>query len=128
MSEFDHQFLIIEQDSKLKRQISAFLESRGYRQIYEASRVREALDVLNAHSIDCIISSWDLPLASGYSLLKLIRNQEKFKHLVYILTSEADVNHQEKILRAASQKVNGFLLKPFNLLTLERILHANGIE
>lgn len=128
MSAFDHQFLIIEQDPKLKRQITAFLESRGYRQIHETSRVKEALDVLNEHPIDCIISEWDLPLASGYSLLKLIRNQEKFKSLVYILTSEADLHHQEKILRAASQKVNGFLLKPFNLLTLERILHANGIE
>ena len=122
MSAIDQKFLIIGCDLELRHRIRSCLEARGHRQIYEADRVRDALDVLNSETVDCIISEWDLPIANGFSLLKLLRGQERFKDLIYILMSEVDAQHQEKIVRAANQKVDGFLLKPFDLQTLEKLL------
>ncbi len=128
MSAVEHHFLIIDRDTEIRRQISEYLESCGHRQIYEASRVREALEVLNREPVTCIIAEWNLPKATGYSLLKLVRAQTRYKALVFLLMSEADLQHQEKILRAASQKVDGFMLKPFTLKTLERLLHSSGVS
>ena len=114
-------FLIIDPESIERAKISGFLADMGFEPI-EAERLKDALDVINTTNIDGIISDWDTPGANGYTLLKLLRSQERFKKIIFIMMSKVDADAQKKILQAGSLKVDGFLLKPFLKETLEAII------
>jgi two-component system chemotaxis response regulator CheY len=125
MSSQDRQFLIIDADSKVREQIRGFLNSLGYNQVKDCSRVKEAIEFLNESPVDCIIADWNTPNASSYTLLKLIRAQKRFEHLSFILMTEADSDSaEEKIVSARKLQVDGFLLKPFDAHTLSLSLKA----
>jgi two-component system chemotaxis response regulator CheY len=122
MSALEKTFLIIDRAPENRVLIRDFLRSLGYSNLHEASRVSEALDILNLNEIHCIISEWETPQASGYSLLKLIRSQEKYAKLVFVLMSETESFEKSKLIQAASLKVDGYLLKPFSAETLDKLL------
>jgi two-component system chemotaxis response regulator CheY len=68
-----------------------------------------------------------MPGMSGIDLLRAIRANEKLQRLpVMRVTAEAQ---REQIIDAASAGVNGYMIKPFNALTLrgniERIFHSS---
>ena len=67
-----------------------------------------------------VVTDINMPLLDGVSLLKSIRSNEKTAHIpVFILTiSDMDENIEE----AYKYAVNGYLLKPIDLLEFERLI------
>lgn len=122
MSAEEKAFLIVDEIEESRVLTQQYLRSFGFSKIYETSRISEALDVLNVNQIDCIIADWDIPGASAYTLLKLLRMQSKYENLVFILMSETDVFEIDRLLKAASLKVDGYLLKPFTAEALSKLL------
>ena len=122
MSAIEKTFLIVEPKLEYRELIGGFLKTFGFSRLYFANRQSEALELLNAHSIDCIISEWDTPGASGYTLLKLLRGQDCARKIVFILTSQSTAFEKDKLIQAASLKIDGYLLKPFSSSALEKIL------
>jgi DNA-binding response OmpR family regulator len=123
MSWSERQILLIDADEKYRERVKDFLTLAGQTRVHEVGRVKEALDVLNAESIHCIISDWDLPVANGYTLLKLVRSQARFNSVSFILMADAKSNQPElKIIAARKLQVDGFLLKPFDQATLDNMI------
>ncbi len=74
-------------------------------------------------TIDLIILDIGLPVLDGIGFLKTIRNTLKSETKVFVLTS----NKQPNTIKLASQLgISGWLLKPANKLTIERIINESS--
>ena len=92
----------------------------GFEKLDEAVDGFQALGMLKNTSYDLVITDLNMPKMDGQQLLKSIRNDQKLKDTpVIMVTCE---NDKKKVQQALLEKVSGFILKPFNLKTLEKQL------
>src|SRR6056297_3167869 len=58
-------------------------------EIRRAQRVEDALDVLDAERVDCVVSEYTLPDSDGLAFLRAVRN--RWPHLPFVLfTNDGD--------------------------------------
>jgi len=99
------------------------LAELGYKNVFEASSGQEALEVIkkqaaSGENIELVLTDWKMPDVTGMELLTTIRADKLFQNLpVIFVTAESE---KSKILEALKEKVNDYLVKPFNATTLER--------
>lgn len=94
----------------------------GFSNITEADDGITALPMLQGDSYDLLVTDWNMPGMQGIDLLRHVRADEKLKLLpVLMVTSE---QKQEQINEAISAGVNGYILKPFSVKTLEENLKS----
>jgi len=123
MSPFSQKrFLLVEKDESSRQVLKGYLSSLGCNDFYEAKTIGEAIELINTWDIDCILSEWNMPGATGFSLLKLIKLQERFKNVVFILMSGIEGQENRRIQSAVKYRVDGFLLKPFEAQKLSDLL------
>ena len=80
-------------------------------------------------AIDFVVTDWNMPLMDGLELLKQIRADSVLCHLpVLMVTAEAK---RENIIAAAQAGADGYIVKPFNAVTLkeklDKILLKKGL-
>ena len=103
--------LAVEDRPIMLKIIRKLLSNNGFRHIDEALNGREALELLNQHTYDLILSDWNMDELSGFDLLKRVRANPVIATTPFILiTAEAK---PENILAARQAGVDGYLLKPF---------------
>ena len=129
-----YQFLVVDDFSTMRRIISGLLKELGYANITEAEDGEKALRVLRpqhgeATTIDFVVTDWNMPLMDGLELLKEIRRDPALLHLpVLMVTAEAK---RENIIAAAQAGADGYIVKPFNAVTLkeklDKILQKKGM-
>lgn len=108
--------LIVDDFSTMRRIVKNLLADLGFTNTSEADDGRNAWPMLQNGDYDFVITDWNMPGMSGIDLLRAIRADEKLQRLpVMMVTAEAQ---REQIIDAASAGVNGYLIKPFNALTL----------
>ena len=109
--------LVVDDFSIMRRILCNLLKELGYTDIIEADNGANALQVLNKHQIDFVLSDWNMPVMDGLQLLKEIRSSEKHKNTpVLMITAEAK---KENILAAAQAGASGYVVKPFTASILE---------
>ena len=116
--------ILIVDDMKGVRTLErAVLGELGYKNVLEAGSGQEALDIIRkqasgSEKIELVLTDWKMPDVSGMELLTTIRGDRLLKDLpIIFVTAESEKN---KILEALKEKVNDYLVKPFNASTLER--------
>jgi two-component system chemotaxis response regulator CheY len=129
-----YQFLVVDDFSTMRRIISGLLKELGYTNITEAEDGEKALRVLRpqqgeAVNIDFVVTDWNMPLMDGLELLKEIRLDPALSHLpLLMVTAEAK---RENIIAAAQAGADGYIVKPFNAVTLkeklDKILQKKGM-
>lgn len=120
--------LVVDDFSTMRRIVKNQLRELGFSDILEAEDGGAAFQILQSKSIDFVVTDWNMPGVTGLELLKKIRADEKYKSLpVLMVTAEAK---REQIVEAAQSGVNGYVVKPFNAVTLqekiERIFERIG--
>jgi two-component system chemotaxis response regulator CheY len=112
-----NKILIVDDFATMRRIIKNFLKNMGYRDIYEAENGKEAMKMLSEGGFDLVLTDWNMPVMNGLELLQSIRASELHSHIpVLMLTAESK---REQIVRAAQEGVNGYIVKPFNEITLK---------
>ncbi len=111
------QILVVDDQSTIRTILKSQLRGMGFSRIAEASDGESALDIMQKKAIDLVISDWNMPLMSGYELLKAVRADHSLAATPFILTSGAASN--DNIKMALQLKVDQFILKPFTLAVLE---------
>ena len=107
-------------DSKVNLAVlRAFLKRLGVKNIIEAGNGREALARLAETTVDVVLSDLWMPELNGEGLVKAIRAGKHSNLPVYAIS--ADV---EAVNAAAGLGFSGFLLKPFAIEELKKILEA----
>lgn len=112
--------LVVDDFPDMRRVIRNMLLELGFSNITEADDGITALPMLQGDSYDLLVTDWNMPGMQGIDLLRHVRADEKLKLLpVLMVTSE---QKQEQINEAISAGVNGYILKPFSVKTLEENL------
>lgn len=106
-------FLILDDEGDINELIVDLLEILGFDGVfYQAYSIADAKEMLSKHTINYILSDWNLPDGKGVSLLKAVRSSEKFKHLPFLMiTGNSDV---DSMLESSKLGVSEYLVKPFD--------------
>ena len=110
--------LVVDDFSTMRRIIRNLLRDLGFDNTEEADDGATALPLLKSGKFDFLITDWNMPIMEGIDLVRTIRADGGLRELpILMVTAEA---RREQIVAAAQAGVNGYIVKPFNALTLEQ--------
>jgi len=70
--------------------------------------------------IKMIFVDWNMPILNGYEFVKAVRENPAYKDIKLIMvTTEGE---KEKVASAAKVGINGYIVKPFEASTVEKVL------
>lgn len=109
--------LIVDDFSTMRRIIKNLLKELGFSNVTEADDGNTALPMLKSGGYDFLITDWNMPGMQGIDLLRNVRADPGIATLpVLLVTAEAK---KDQIVEAAQAGVNGYIVKPFNAVTLK---------
>ena len=101
--------ILLVDDEKLARMVTRKrLERLGHR-ILEAEHGKQALDMLEEHGVDLIISDWMMPEMDGPTFCEAVKAHEKFRSIPIILMTALDQPAQ--IAEGLQRGADDFLTK-----------------
>lgn len=109
--------LVVEDDLRLREAVVDTLMMKGY-EVFEASNGREGLSMVNNNTLDLVLSDINMPEMDGLTLLAEIKQQHPWLPVV-LMTAYGDVG---QAVKAMQRGANDYLMKPFELSELDRIL------
>ncbi|MFT5533892.1 MAG: two-component system chemotaxis response regulator CheY [Burkholderiaceae bacterium] len=108
--------LVVDDMSSMRRLVVKYFSELGYQHVVEASNGNEAFSLLQKQTFDLVVTDWSMPRMTGLELLQAIRKEPELKHIpVLLITAEA---RKENILAAVRSGANGYVVKPFTMITL----------
>jgi len=112
----DISFLVVDDFEPMRKLISGNLSEIGYIKIAQAQDGQEAVQYLQKHRVDCIISDWNMPHLMGIDLLRYVRSEPRHSHTCFMMiTGESE---RQMVNTAIAEGVDQFLIKPFTTATL----------
>lgn len=118
----DKQTVLLVDDSLSVRKVATqILESGGFA-VLTAPNGREALNSLEQHSVDLVITDLEMPLMHGYELLSQIKQSPRAALPVAVLSSRATRQHRQKALDLGACD---YLVKPFDTDSLLKAVHRH---
>lgn len=105
--------LVVDDEPELREILREEFEYFGYA-VVEAENGRKALEVLNQHPVDVVITDIRMPGGSGLEFLNHILAREGRKPPVILVSAFADVNANEAMGKGAF----AYLPKPYDLEVL----------
>ncbi|WP_300672971.1 HD domain-containing phosphohydrolase [Desulfoluna sp.] len=112
--------LIVDDDETIRMILCRVMEKQGF-VCHQASNGLEALDVLNDHPVDIVLTDVDMPEMGGIELVRLIRAQYTADPIV--MTGHIDEFNYEQMIQAGAED---FILKPMApsevVLRIRRVL------
>lgn len=83
-----------------------------------AENGKQGLEILESGPFDLAIIDWNMPIKSGIAMLEEIRKNPALRDMpVIMITAEAE---REIVSEVAETEIDGYLLKPLTLESLER--------
>ncbi|MDQ2076947.1 response regulator [Marinimicrobium sp. ABcell2] len=105
--------LVVDDASFIRDMVKKHLRDRipGV-EIFEASDGNRALALTKQHSMDLILSDWEMPNMSGEEFLRELRKKPEGDQIPFVMvTSRGDRSH---VIKAAEAGVSDYLTKPFS--------------
>jgi len=112
--------LLYAEDDRESQENYAFILQEYFSEIYLASNGKEAFDLFNEHQPDMLLLDISMPLINGLDLVSIIRKEHPTIPIV-MLTAHSD---RERLLKAVSLKLDGYLLKPVDITQLKETLQS----
>ncbi|MEK6714708.1 MAG: ATP-binding protein [Candidatus Omnitrophota bacterium] len=100
--------LIVDDEAESRSAIERILLRAGYEAI-QASSGRQALYILGQRKIECLLIDHLMPEMSGLELIRIIKNDEKFKIIPAIMLTAAD--RDEDVIAGLSAGADDYLIK-----------------
>ncbi|MEM9006707.1 MAG: response regulator [Cyanobacteria bacterium P01_F01_bin.86] len=106
-----HYILVVDDNSDLRAYISNVLQRQDY-QVRTAHHAEAALEMMQTHTPDLILTDLMMPGMSGVELLQHIRQDDRLRSIpVVLLTAKVD---DETRIEGVEQGADAYLGKPFN--------------
>lgn len=111
--------LLVDDDKDIRNLATALLSASGH-EIYTVEGAVTAIEFLQAHPIDVLITDANMPQHSGFDLVQTLRNNPRWADLtVAMLTGRRE---RKDIQRAMALGVNDYIVKPIDpILFLQKI-------
>lgn len=117
-----HTILIVDDEANQRLMLTQALRTNDEREIATAASVSEALEWLDQHTADLIITDYNMPSANGLALIAHVR-QRALPARIILITAYYSPELQEAAQRLG---VDHFLTKPFPLSLLRRLANDLG--
>jgi two-component system chemotaxis response regulator CheY len=114
--------LIVDDSGTMRNVIKKMLRLSGFNmgECLEAGNGREALDLLEEHWVDLILTDVHMPVMDGFGLLQAIHQREGWNAVpVVLITTEAN---EDRLNEAVSLGVKGYIRKPFTPEMIRSVL------
>lgn len=126
MFPLDTRILVIDDMPSIRELVKTTLKSMGYKNFQEAVDGEEGLKILQTssgdQSIQLVISDWNMPKMKGLDLLKVVRSNQQWTNLPFVLlTSESE---RDQVTEAVLAGVSQYIVKPFSAKIFEDKLKA----
>jgi two-component system chemotaxis response regulator CheY len=110
--------LVVDDFSTMRRIVRNLLVELGFSNplIQEADDGNNALTMLKSQPFDLVVTDWNMPNMTGIDLLRAIRAEPSLKGMPVLMVN------RDQIIAAAQAGVNGYIVKPFNAVTLKEKL------
>ncbi|TDG37269.1 response regulator [Pedobacter changchengzhani] len=110
--------LVVEDDFALLKFISENYESAGYF-VIKANNGLKALELLDKHQVDMVVSDVMMPVMDGIEMCKKIKNNIAYSHLpVILLTAKTD---SDSVTEGLENGADAYISKPFKWKNLALI-------
>lgn len=109
--------LVVDDDSSTLEVIALYLDSRGHSVVARQSGV-EALDALDEHVFDLIVSDVQMAGMNGFELLRAVRRRAP--EVGFILMTAYDEKYP--LSEALAAGADGYISKPFSLSKFSLLL------
>ena len=93
MEETNKSVLVVDDDLDLRYVLAARLVSAGYR-VYGVANGWDALEQLDKHSIDVVLTDYHMPELNGFGLLSICRMKWPGIPVVFFSGEQDDVAHE----------------------------------
>ena len=122
-----YKILIAEDDYAITLALQTILKNNFDCELTVVHNGEEAIIEIQKQEFDLILSDWNMPLVTGYELLKQVRNSQHAQNTpFFLLTARAD---KSSVIDAAKAGVNGYIHKPFDRVDLiQKITEALNIN
>jgi two-component system chemotaxis response regulator CheY len=118
--------LVVDDQSTMRKLIKGMLGKLGFEDIEEANDGDVGLNKVKQDHYDLVITDLHMPKMSGLDFLKETRSIHTIAETLFLMiTTESSKN---AVLEAIKYKVNGYIVKPFTIETLQEKLHMLGIQ
>ncbi len=117
MEQNDFSILYVEDDSFIRSKYVKLLKLY-FKDVYEASNGKEALEVYNDNKPDIIILDINIPLINGLEVARQIRKDDPSIKMIFF-TAYSD---KEKLLQAIELRAVKYLIKPIKTFELEELI------
>ena len=120
MKKYENKKCLIADDYNTgRRLIKESLEQMGFSCI-EAENGNQALALIKQTTLDLVIADVQMPVKNGFELLKVIKSDDNLRDLPVILTMLEP--YDDLISDGKKLKMDDYLVKPFDIFTLSKIL------
>jgi two-component system chemotaxis response regulator CheY len=109
--------LVVDDSATMRRIICNHLRSLGHSAVVEAAGGEAALARVRAGGIELVIADWAMPGMSGLDLVRAMRAERASAAIPVLMIT--GMGQEEDILSAADAGVDGYIVKPFDLETLQ---------
>lgn len=116
----DKSILIAEDSREMARIVRSLLASLGFQDIEEVPDGAAALSKLKKRHYDLLISDIHMEPMNGIELVSELRADEALAAMRVIVMSGS--GEETKVLQARDVGVDAYILKPFSVATLKRIV------
>lgn len=103
--------LAVDDSASIRQMVVFTLRGAGY-EVIEAVDGQDALDKVNHHQVNLVLTDINMPRMDGLKLLELLRKLTQFQSIpILMLTTESGDDMKAKGRAAGA---TGWLVKPFN--------------
>ncbi|NPA65483.1 MAG: response regulator [Epsilonproteobacteria bacterium] len=114
----DLNVLFVDDDESIVKRMQIYLQ-KIFNSVYTAYNGQEALEILQDHNIDIVLTDIAMPKLNGIELVKHIRKSDEQKPIIII----SAFNDLEYLRDAITYGVHGYLLKPIDYDIFNRELY-----
>lgn len=113
--------LIVDDSKAMRAVIKKTLMAAGFKveHCYEAANGREALELMESHSVNVVLSDLHMPQMDGMEFLRKLQESQRLPDCFILVTTEG---RRERLKEALGLGANGYVTKPFQPEGLRKIL------
>ncbi|TDD98678.1 response regulator transcription factor [Flavobacterium cellulosilyticum] len=119
--------VVAEDNSILALLLKYKLENEGYK-IFMAANGKEAIDLIEEHNPDFILTDIMMPFVSGLELISHVRNKLNLSTPIIVFSASGQ---EEMVIKAFNLGASDFMSKPFSpnelVLRINRNLHQQTL-
>ncbi|MBI1248169.1 response regulator [bacterium] len=103
--------LVVDDDDITLDMIESYLTREGF-QVFTAENGRQAIEILETHEIQMVVTDWEMPVMNGLELCRTIRTQFTDQYVYCILLTSR--GRSDEIVEGMKSGADDFMVKPFN--------------